>query len=167
MKRYKLLLLSCLLAFVHPLAFSQELSMSDIKDNLNILFSNLDKTKIPTGFLWDIAVNLVERDDYNGTAITDSNYVTLSLMGDMLYSINSASVGADTIGVQAAITRLQRNSSSTSQKVGILFQPYNYIVFKDGEYQLCISRARAMSLGVDSQTYDDYVSYVAKKNERQ
>ncbi len=43
----------------------------------------------------------------------------------------------------------------------------NYIVFKDGEYQLCISRPRAMSLGVDSQTYDDYVSYVAKKNERQ
>ena len=102
--------------------------MSDIKDNLNILFSNLDKTKVPTGFLWDTAVNLVEREDYNGTALTDSNYVTLSLMGDMLYSINSASVGADTIGIQTAISRLQRHSSSTHQEVGILFQPYNYIV---------------------------------------
>ena len=43
----------------------------------------------------------------------------------------------------------------------------NYIVLKDGEYQLCISRERALSLGVDSQTYDDYISYLAKKNERQ
>ena len=106
----------------------QRISLSNVKAQLDTMFANLDKTKVPAGFLWDTAVNLVEREEYNGTALTDSNCVSLNLMGDMLNSINSASVGADTIGVQAAIARLQRNSNILQQMVGILFQPYNYIV---------------------------------------
>ncbi len=122
-----ILLLLSFLSFGVP-AFSQSSSLSGVKAQLDLMFAGLDKTKIPTGFLWDTSANLVEREDYNGTALTDSNYVSMDVMRDLLYSINSASVGADTIGVQAAISRLQRYSSSTSQKVGILFQPYNYIV---------------------------------------
>lgn len=109
-------------------AFSQDTTLNGVKAQLDLMFAGLDKTKVPTGFLWDTAVNRVEREDYNGVALTDSNYVSLSVMEDLLYSINSASVGVDTIGVQAALARLQRNSSSTTHSVGILFQPYNYIV---------------------------------------
>lgn len=123
----RLVSLLFLLAIGSPLQ-SQSYSLSGIKSQLDLLFSDLDKTKIPTGFLWDTAVNLVEKEDYNGTALTDSNYVSVSVMGDMLYTINSASVGADTIGVQAALSRIQRNSFFSQQMVGFLFQPYNYIV---------------------------------------
>ena len=52
----------------------------------------------------------------------------MSVMGDMLKSINSASVGADTICVEAALSRIRRNSSPHNVTLGILFQPYNYIV---------------------------------------
>ena len=43
---------------------------------------------------------------------------------------------------------------------------HNYLLHKNGEYILCISRERALSLGVDSETYDEYVAYVVKLNER-
>lgn len=108
-------------------ASSQQTSLSAVKAQLDTMFSSLDKSKVPTGFLWDTAVNLVEREDHNGLALTDSNIVSISLMEDLLYSINSSSVGADTVCVQAAIARLQRNSSPSQQMVGILFQTYNYI----------------------------------------
>ena len=103
-------------------------SLTSVKTQLDAMFAGLDKTKVPTGYLWDTAVNLVEGEGYNGSALTDSNFVTLPLMGDMLRSINSASVGSDTICVQAALSRIERNSSASSQMVGILFKPYNYIV---------------------------------------
>lgn len=108
--------------------YAQSVSVSSIKTQLDAMFSGLDKTKVPTGFLWDTAVNLVDSEAYNGSALTDSNYVSLSIMGDMLQSINSASVGADTINVQAALQRIQNQSTASNQLVGILFQPYNYIV---------------------------------------
>ena len=110
------------------LLYAQTSSLSGVKSQLNTMFSGLDKTKVPTGYLWDTAVNLIEGANYDGTALTDSNFVSLPVMGDMLTSINSASVGADTICVQAALSRIERNSSLNNCMVGILFQPYNYIV---------------------------------------
>ena len=124
---HRVITLLLLIAICLP-SQSQNNSLSGIKAELDLLFSSLDKSKVPTGFLWDTAVNLVEREDFNGAALTDSNCVSISLMGDLLYSINSASVGADTIGVQAALSRIQRNSVVSQQMVGFLFQPYNYII---------------------------------------
>lgn len=65
---------------------SQNNSLSEIKAQLDILFSDIDKTKVATGFLWDTSVNLVEREDFNGTALTDSNCVSVAVMGDLLYA---------------------------------------------------------------------------------
>lgn len=107
---------------------AQTIPLSQVKAELDAMFAGLDKTRVPTGYLWDTAVNLVDGDEFNGSALTDSNYVSLGVMADMLQSINSASVGADTICVDAAIKRIDRNSSSYNQMIGILFKPYNYIV---------------------------------------
>ena len=126
MKIRRIILLLCCLVEAFPV-LSQEYSLSNVKAQLDTMFAGLDKSKIPTGFLWDSAVNLIEREGYNGSSLTDSNYVSLSLMCDMLYSINSACVSSDTLFAHAAIKRLKRNSSSTHQMVGVLFQPYNYI----------------------------------------
>lgn len=124
-KKYIILFLSLLSGF---LSYAQTSSLSGVKSQLNTMFSGLDKSKVPTGYLWDTAVNLIEGSYYDGTALTDSNYVSLPVIGDMLFSINSASVGADTICVQSALSRVERNSSLYYSMVGILFQPYNYIV---------------------------------------
>ena len=125
-KQFIVLLAS--LALCQGVGIAQEYSLREVKAQMDTMFANLDKSKVSTGFLWDTAVNLVEGEEYNGSSLTDSNYVSRSLMADMLYSINTASVGADTIGVQSAMARLIRNSSFSQPMVGILFKPYNYIV---------------------------------------
>ena len=111
-------------------ALAQVNVLNNAKGALNTMFAGLDKgaDKIPTGFLWDISANIVEADDYNGSPLKDSVFVDLPLLGDLLQSINSASVSADTIAVQAALSRIKRHSSYSNQAVGFLFQPYNYIV---------------------------------------
>lgn len=68
MKRLITLLLLLVICFP---SLSQNNSLSGIKAELDLLFSSLDKSKVPTGFLWDVAVNLVEREDFNGAALTD------------------------------------------------------------------------------------------------
>lgn len=109
-------------------ASSQTASLSSIKEELDAMFLGLDKTKIPTGYLWDTAVNLVDLDNYNGSALTDSNYVSIDVLSDMIRSANSASVGSPTIDADYAISGLIDNSSESSVSVGFLFRPVNYIV---------------------------------------
>ena len=46
----------------------------------------------------------------------------------MMVTINSSSVGADTIPATNAIRRIQNASSSSNVTVGVLFKPYNRIV---------------------------------------
>ena len=117
------------LLVVEALSMSaQTIPLSQVKAELDAMFAGLDKTRVPTGYLWDTSVNLIDGDEFSGSALTDSNYVSLGIMADMLQSINSASVGADTICVQAAIKRIDRNSSPYNQMIGILFKPFNYIV---------------------------------------
>lgn len=41
-------------------AFSQNSSLNGVKAQLDLMFAGLDKTKIPTGFLWDKSANLVQ-----------------------------------------------------------------------------------------------------------
>lgn len=115
------------LGLLSGIMFSYAQDMSGVKAQLDAMFSGLDKTKVPTGLLWDVSVNLVEPEDHNGLFLTDSNYVSIARLQDMISSINSASVWADTINTEAAIRRIQRSSNSNSVKVGVLFKPYNRI----------------------------------------
>ena len=72
----------------------QTSALIDIKAELDSLFIGLDKTKIPTGYLWDVAIPTIERERYNGDSLTNNNYMSIPVFIDMLHSINSASVGA-------------------------------------------------------------------------
>ena len=101
--------------------------MSDVKETLNTMFSGLDKSRVPTGYLWDVSVNMVEFEDYNGVAVTDSNYVSLMTFYDIIQSLNSSSVGADTLSCSAIISSLTGASSSNNVMIGMLLQPFNYI----------------------------------------
>lgn len=59
MKIRKIILLLCCLVEAFPV-LSQENSLSNVKAQLDLMFAGLDKTKIPTGFLWDKSANLVQ-----------------------------------------------------------------------------------------------------------
>lgn len=62
-----------------------------IRERLDYMFQPLEKDRVPTGFLLDYAIDLVDFTQYDGTTLTDSNYVSLTTYEDILHSLHSAS----------------------------------------------------------------------------
>ena len=126
MKHY--FVLTIIFASISISLAAQTTSLPSIQSQLDAMFAGLDKTKVPTGFLWDKAANIVEPDGYDGSALSDSNLVNLQVFHDIIYSLNAASVGADTLDRTSILSTLESSSTSNSVAVGLLFQSYNFIV---------------------------------------
>lgn len=45
------------------------------RSQLDNMFEDLDKNRIPTGFLLDYAIDLLDIEPYNGLGLTNQNYV--------------------------------------------------------------------------------------------
>ena len=101
-----------------------------VRSALDEMFEDLDKSRVPTGYLLDYAVDLVELPDYDGTELTDSNYVNRALLADILRSVRSASVNAS---ASAAIPSEATEVSApvitwNSTDISVVAFKYNYIV---------------------------------------
>ena len=120
---YSLLILSAISAA----AQSNNSSLSAIRSYLDEMFSTLDKTKVPTGFLSDYAVNLVDFNNYSGQLV-DSNYVDAACYADILYSINSSKVSGDSLAIYSTINTFHQGATQSSLKASIALFQYNYIV---------------------------------------
>ena len=116
MKHY--FVLTIIFASISISLAAQTTSLPSIQSQLDAMFAGLDKTKVPTGFLWDKAANIVEPEGYDGSALSDSNLVNLQVFHDILYSLNAASVGADTLDRTLILSSLESPSSSNSLAVG-------------------------------------------------
>lgn len=92
------------------------------------MFESLDKSKVPTGYLLDYAMDLVEFERYNGTELTDSNYVDISVFEDILSSLKSASTGTTTLDdIAQIITALQSAETTSGINIAYAGYKYNYI----------------------------------------
>lgn len=90
-------LILCLITLCLFLIKSQAQTITSnevVRSSLDEMFEDLDKSKVPTGYLLDYAMDLVEFDRYNGMELTDSNYVTIPIFEEILLSVRSASVGS-------------------------------------------------------------------------
>lgn len=130
MKRL-LYILSFLLALHHCNIISAQTSLEEnsiIRGALDEMFEDLDKTKIPTRLLLDYAVDLVDLSYYDGTMLTDSNYVNLQTFEDILRSIRSASVNKSTFrNINAAMESFRTPLVDNYVNVAFAFYKYNYI----------------------------------------
>lgn len=115
------------------LAGTKILCAQDVEDNaivretLDKMFEHLDKTKVPTGLLLDYAFDLLDFDRYDGSSLTDSNYVERTTFECLLRSIRSAAVGnkpfRDVSSIMADMVRCDDNALN----VGLLLFKYNYM----------------------------------------
>lgn len=112
---------------------SLSLSAQTVSDNniirgaLDVMFEGLDKTKVPTGYLSDYAVDLVNFNQYSGVELTDSNYVSASVFEALLSSMMSASVGSTyTADIPQIMTSLQSSEDGVVNMAYMFFR-YNYI----------------------------------------
>lgn len=86
-------LLLIALIFIANEVCSQSISDNQtIRAEIDNMFSDLNKSKISSGYLLDYAIDLVEIPAYNGLVLADTNYVDLAIFEDILHSIKSAAV---------------------------------------------------------------------------
>lgn len=101
-------------------------SLSSIRSELNAMFANLDKDRIPTGLLLDYAIDTIDLSDYDGSNLTDSTYVDRVILGDILNTLNSASVDGDIFDTAMLIDSFESQPSDYISIATVLYQ-YNYI----------------------------------------
>ncbi len=72
MKRSALFYVLVFLMLISPIgSFSQ--NSYRIRERLDYMFQPLEKDRVPTGFLLDYAIDLVDITQYDGTILTDNN----------------------------------------------------------------------------------------------
>lgn len=100
-----------------------------IRNDINSLFANYNKTTVPTGYLLDYAIDVVDLPYYNGTIRLDSNIVDKSLFGDILRSIRSANVRTSNpfAPVSTIMSNFDTGEISDEINIGIAFFKYNQI----------------------------------------
>ena len=106
-------------------AQSQEDLYQDVRDELDDMFRNLDKSRVPTGYLLDYAVDLVDMFLYSGDELTDENYVDISIYKDVLSTVRSASLYEKPFGDPAEIIRDFQSLQDVS--ISMVAFKYNYI----------------------------------------
>lgn len=137
------------------------LSAQNIEDNeavrtyVDNYFENIDKTRIPTGYLKEYAFELIDFSTYDGLSLTDDNSVNSSTFEMMLRSIRSAAVGTKPFNdVSAVLDNLVTNNNNIP--VAISLYKYNYI------------KPNALSNGlisvINDQAYDVFSSDGAWQN---
>lgn len=75
------------------LAYSQDITQNqNVENTLESIFSELQVDSVKTGYLLDRAFEVSNVRSFNGTALTDSNYVDVNTFRNIILTMNSASV---------------------------------------------------------------------------
>ena len=121
-------MISSLMVLLPSLVMAQALDENpNIRQGIDEMFSELEKNRVSTGFLLDYAVDLVDFSDYDGTQLTDSNYIDFETFELILRSLNSGSVSTNSINVPAFSTAFQTPMISNQMNIGIALYKYQYI----------------------------------------
>jgi hypothetical protein len=101
-----------------------------LRDKLNLVFANINKSQIPTGFLEEYATPLVPLDVFNGV-LTDSNRVQTPDVWRMIYTTlySSRIYGTNPLPTLTVVNTAFTNaeSANTAIPVPLLYADYNYI----------------------------------------
>ncbi len=122
---------------------------SQVRQYLDRLFEHTQLDKVPTGFLLDYAIDLVDFNNFSGEALTDSNYVSATTFETILASIKSADVTHNHLSdLKVTLQRFREKPSDSNLTLGIACYLYNYLP------------SDALSGGkieyLDEQVYDTY-----------
>lgn len=96
----------------------------EVRTVLDGMFQNLNKSKVPHGLLSDFAFELIELERFDGTQITDKNYIDRETYELMLRTIRSSAVGAKPFRDVTEIMKSQygNTNSTTISLSGLAFQ---------------------------------------------
>ena len=121
--------LATLVLFANTSLFGQNVDpIESFQQQLSSMFSNLDTTKITTGFLKDKAVEIVSLSRYDGTALCDSNYVDIATYRSLVKTMNYAAISSSHLApADSIISRMATLLNENGIPVSVLACQYNYI----------------------------------------
>lgn len=132
MKTIKHIIISIILMHLWTdICYTQTITHNEIvRSALDEMFEDLDKSKVPTGFLLDYAVDLVEFERYNGMELNDSNYVTTPVFEEILLSLKSASVSTQPYD-DVSYIMTDFTTSATNNNINVAYVGYKYNFIKE------------------------------------
>lgn len=154
-RRLQHLLMAGLLALTSLTGKAQTETDTTFRTQMNTIFANLDKSKVPYGLLRDYAMEFTNLECYNGTAaLMDSNYIHANAFWSIYNTLSSARVNTASNFLQRAdsLDLVWYNSLKTDTIVlaGLYIQ---YARFKDNAYPTYLTVT-------SNKIYDKYVSGV-------
>ena len=103
---------------------------SEIRSELDHLFENLDKNRIPTGYLLENAIDYIDLTPYSGQ-LSDTNYVDLPIFESILKTLQSSSVRSNTslsgVDINGTIHNMLEDNEDEVVHLGIIAYKYNYV----------------------------------------
>ncbi len=101
----------------------------NVRSQLDNMFEDLDKSRIPTGFLLDYAIDLLDIELYNGLELTEQNYVSRTVFDDIVKSIQSAAIRTHSITTNYEQILNEFGSTISNDIVNLKYTlfKYNYI----------------------------------------
>lgn len=123
-----------IIVFLLAMSYVIPMSAQAIEENtifracMDDIFANVDKTRVPTGLLRDYSFPLVDFDKYDGTELTDSNYVNKGVFEYILRSVRSAAVLQKPFEpVSTIMNNMYESNKSNSIVCGLALYKYNYV----------------------------------------
>lgn len=99
----------------------------EVRNWLDNMFLNIDKSKVPYGLLRDYAFELADLDIYNGKELNDSNYVNKVSYENLLRTIRSAVVGTKPFDAEEVLAEQHSLSGRGKGVMGVVLYQYSYI----------------------------------------
>ena len=107
--------LICTFIFLSSVVFAQT---DALRDKLNLVFSNINKSQIPTGFLEEYGVHLVPLDVWNGV-LTDSNKVNIYAWRQVYATLQSSRIhGTNPLNDVEAVNASIENAGLRAWRIG-------------------------------------------------
>lgn len=128
---------------------------TSFRTQMNTVFANIDKSKVPNGILRDYTMEFTNLEYYNGTAsLVDSTQVTPAVFWQVFYTLITGRIHSNALGFVAPDT-LENRWFSYRQPGSITLagQLFNYARFKDNAYPNFITIS-------GNQLYDKYTGGV-------
>lgn len=112
--------------------YAQSTEFSEIRTQLDSIFSDLDFNRVHTGILLDYGIDLVDFDCYDGTAVNNAYYTDFSTLNSLIAGIHSSSVGENKPFPQPHLIRevMHNDLTSAVMPVGVIAYRYNKIIDK-------------------------------------
>ncbi|MCD9586160.1 hypothetical protein [Tenacibaculum maritimum] len=128
MKRITLL---CCFILTAVLTYAQQEINTSFTNQMNTLFGQLDKTKIPDGILLDYGMEFTNLAEFNGT-LTTKNYVTLGRLEEIYKTLLTSKINPNTNTlVNPTVFKNNLKTHRTKGIIALTGLYYKYSKFKD------------------------------------